>query len=73
MISGPRANAEIHLQRAHCDAIMVGVGTVLADDPQLTVRLPGMAARSPLRIVLDPSLRTPRVRDWCAPARPSRP
>lgn len=59
MISGPRANAEIHLQRAHCDAIMVGVGTVLADDPQLTVRLPGMAARSPLRIVLDPSLRTP--------------
>ncbi|AWN55676.1 bifunctional diaminohydroxyphosphoribosylaminopyrimidine deaminase/5-amino-6-(5-phosphoribosylamino)uracil reductase RibD [Methylobacterium sp. 17Sr1-1] len=59
MISGPRANAEIHLQRAHCDAIMVGVGTVLADDPQLTVRLPGMAARSPLRIVLDPCLRTP--------------
>ncbi|SFU61367.1 diaminohydroxyphosphoribosylaminopyrimidine deaminase [Methylobacterium sp. 174MFSha1.1] len=59
MISGPRANAEIHLQRAHCDAIMVGVGTVLADDPQLTVRLPGMAARSPLRVVLDPCLRTP--------------
>ncbi len=59
MISGPRATAEIHLQRAHCDAIMVGVGTVLADDPQLTVRLPGMADRSPLRIVLDPALRTP--------------
>ncbi|AWB24897.1 bifunctional diaminohydroxyphosphoribosylaminopyrimidine deaminase/5-amino-6-(5-phosphoribosylamino)uracil reductase RibD [Methylobacterium currus] len=59
MISGPRANAEIHLQRAHCDAIMVGVGTVLADDPALTVRLPGMAERSPLRIVLDPCLRTP--------------
>jgi diaminohydroxyphosphoribosylaminopyrimidine deaminase/5-amino-6-(5-phosphoribosylamino)uracil reductase len=59
LISGPRANAEIHLQRAHCDAIMVGVGTVLADDPALTVRLPGMAARSPLRIVLDPCLRTP--------------
>ena len=59
LISGPRATAEIHLQRAHCDAIMVGVGTVLADDPQLTVRLPGMADRSPLRIVLDPALRTP--------------
>ncbi|WP_128563884.1 bifunctional diaminohydroxyphosphoribosylaminopyrimidine deaminase/5-amino-6-(5-phosphoribosylamino)uracil reductase RibD [Methylobacterium crusticola] len=59
LISGPRANAEVHLQRAHCDAIMVGVRTVLADDPELTVRLPGLGGRSPLRVVLDPCLRTP--------------
>ena len=35
MITGERANARVHLMRAHADAIMVGIGTVLADDPQL--------------------------------------
>ncbi|MFE1600326.1 bifunctional diaminohydroxyphosphoribosylaminopyrimidine deaminase/5-amino-6-(5-phosphoribosylamino)uracil reductase RibD [Methylobacterium sp. ID0610] len=59
LITGPLANARIHLLRAHSDAIMVGVGTVLADDPELTVRLPGLGDRSPLRVVLDPLLRTP--------------
>ena len=39
--------------RAHADAIMVGVGTVLADDPLLNVRLPGLESRSPVRIVVD--------------------
>ncbi|MCZ0736975.1 bifunctional diaminohydroxyphosphoribosylaminopyrimidine deaminase/5-amino-6-(5-phosphoribosylamino)uracil reductase RibD [Phreatobacter sp. AB_2022a] len=58
-ISGPRASCEVHLMRAMADAIMVGIGTVLADDPMLTCRLPGMADRSPIRIVLDPRLRTP--------------
>ncbi|MEH3147663.1 MAG: bifunctional diaminohydroxyphosphoribosylaminopyrimidine deaminase/5-amino-6-(5-phosphoribosylamino)uracil reductase RibD [Methylobacterium frigidaeris] len=59
MITGPRANARVHLLRAHCDAIMVGIGTALADDPELTVRLPGLADRSPVRVVLDSHLRLP--------------
>jgi diaminohydroxyphosphoribosylaminopyrimidine deaminase/5-amino-6-(5-phosphoribosylamino)uracil reductase len=59
LITGERSNCRTHLMRAHADAIMVGVGTVLADDPQLTVRLPGMEDRSPVRVVLDSRLRTP--------------
>jgi diaminohydroxyphosphoribosylaminopyrimidine deaminase/5-amino-6-(5-phosphoribosylamino)uracil reductase len=58
-ISGEAARERMHLLRAQCDAILVGIGTVLADDPLLTCRLPGMAARSPVRVVLDRSLRTP--------------
>src|SRR5437868_15452656 len=56
-ISGEAAKARVHLLRAQCDAILVGIGTVRADDPLLTCRLPGMAARSPVRVVLDRSLR----------------
>src|SRR6202166_1491693 len=56
-ISGDAAKARVHLLRAQCDAILVGIGTVLADDPLLTCRLPGMEARSPVRVVLDPRLR----------------
>jgi diaminohydroxyphosphoribosylaminopyrimidine deaminase/5-amino-6-(5-phosphoribosylamino)uracil reductase len=59
MISGPRSNARTHLIRARHDAIMVGIGTVLTDDPLLTVRLPGLEARSPVRVVIDSALRTP--------------
>ena len=58
-ITGEIANARTHLLRAQCDAILVGIGTVLADDPLLTCRLPGMEARSPVRVVLDRALRTP--------------
>src|ERR1700733_5049298 len=52
-ISGEAARARMHLLRAQCDAILVGIGTVRADDPLLTCRLPGMEARSPVRVVLD--------------------
>lgn len=59
MITGEVANRKVHLMRAHADAVMVGVGTVLADDPLLNVRLPGLESRSPVRIVIDSHLRTP--------------
>jgi diaminohydroxyphosphoribosylaminopyrimidine deaminase / 5-amino-6-(5-phosphoribosylamino)uracil reductase len=58
-ISGEAAKARVHLLRAQCDAILVGIGTVRADDPLLTCRLPGMEARSPVRVVLDRALRIP--------------
>jgi len=56
-ITGEAARTRVHLLRAQCDAILVGIGTVKADDPVLTCRLPGMEARSPVRVVLDRALR----------------
>ena len=58
-ISGDAAMREVHLLRASHDAIMVGVGTVLSDDPQLNVRLQGLEGYSPVRVILDSNLRLP--------------
>jgi diaminohydroxyphosphoribosylaminopyrimidine deaminase/5-amino-6-(5-phosphoribosylamino)uracil reductase len=58
-ITGEAARDRVHLLRAQSDAVMIGIGTALADDPLLTCRLPGMARQSPVRIVLDSALRLP--------------
>jgi diaminohydroxyphosphoribosylaminopyrimidine deaminase / 5-amino-6-(5-phosphoribosylamino)uracil reductase len=60
-VTGEAARSRVHLLRAQCDAILVGIGTVLADDPLLTCRLPGMAKQSPVRVVLDRALRLPGI------------
>ena len=52
-ITGPIARRQVHRMRAESDAILVGIGTAVADDPELTCRLPGLEKRSPIRIVLD--------------------
>jgi diaminohydroxyphosphoribosylaminopyrimidine deaminase/5-amino-6-(5-phosphoribosylamino)uracil reductase len=57
MITGLAANNRVQMMRASHDAIMVGAGTALADDPLMTVRLPGLEGRKPLRVVLDARLR----------------
>lgn len=62
-ITGALADARVHMMRAMSDAIMIGVGTARADDPLMTVRLPGMEDYKPLRVILDARLElSPRSR-----------
>lgn len=80
-ISGPQATRFAHELRAESDAVLIGSGTALADDPQLTVRL--VEGRQPIRVVLDararlsPSSRlvtdasTPTIHATCTPDRPA--
>ncbi len=58
-ITGDVARAYAHLERACHDAILIGAGTAAHDNPRLTSRLPGLSARSPVRVVLDSHLRLP--------------
>lgn len=55
-ISSPASRELVHRWRAECDAVMVGAGTVIADNPQLTCRIAG--GRDPIRVVIDARLRT---------------
>jgi diaminohydroxyphosphoribosylaminopyrimidine deaminase/5-amino-6-(5-phosphoribosylamino)uracil reductase len=68
-LSGEAARARVFQLRAQSDAILVGIGTVLTDNPQLTCRLPGMLERSPVRVVLDAQLRVPLATSVIATAR----
>lgn len=61
-INGPDALAHLHRLRALVDAVVVGAGTIVADDPELTVRR--VAGTSPARVVIDPSARTPLDARW---------
>src|SRR5262245_27139160 len=60
-LTGSEVKARTHLLRAQADAILVGLGTVLADDPDLTCRLPGLEERSPIRVVADSRLAMPKT------------
>ncbi|MBM3570014.1 MAG: RibD family protein, partial [Alphaproteobacteria bacterium] len=58
-ISGEPARAAVHALRAEYDAVLIGAGTAVADDPDLGCRLPGLDEDSPVRVVADRRLRTP--------------
>ncbi|TFH64371.1 MAG: bifunctional diaminohydroxyphosphoribosylaminopyrimidine deaminase/5-amino-6-(5-phosphoribosylamino)uracil reductase RibD, partial [Candidatus Zixiibacteriota bacterium] len=58
-ITGSASRERVHRLRNQCDAVMVGIGTVLADNPRLTTRLPVSGGRNALRIIVDSRLLTP--------------
>jgi diaminohydroxyphosphoribosylaminopyrimidine deaminase/5-amino-6-(5-phosphoribosylamino)uracil reductase len=67
-ITGPLARRRAHLLRSRADAILVGSGTAVTDNPRLDVRLPGLEGRQPLRVVVDGRLRLPLTHDLVARA-----
>lgn len=67
-ITGPQAHTRVHQMRARSDAIMAGAGTVRADDPQLTCRLPGLEGASPVRVIVDSRLSLPVDAAMCRSA-----
>lgn len=74
-VSGPESRQDVHIRRDRTDAILVGIGTLLADDPQLTTRLPDELAgyggpHHPLRVVLDSQARTPANARMLSPETP---
>lgn len=68
-ITGPAARRAAHAMRGRHDAVLAGVGTVLADDPELTCRLPGYRPTPIVRVVADSHLRTPLTARLVATAR----
>lgn len=64
-VTGPISRRRGHLYRANHDAIMVGIGTALIDDPMLDCRTPGLSDRSPIRVLLDTDLRIPASSKLC--------
>ena len=68
-ITGELARRRAHLLRAQADAVLVGSGTAIVDNPRLDVRLPGLEEATPLRLVIDGRLRLPLTHDLVARAR----
>ena len=70
-ITGPEARRRAHLMRMRHDAIVIGIGTALLDDPELTCRLPGLETPSPVRIVIDRACSFRLSANWYGrPAKP---
>ena len=69
IISGRAAFDAVQAMRVESDAVIIGIGTALVDNPRLTVRLAGLAARSPVRIILDAGARLPLDSNLIASAR----
>jgi diaminohydroxyphosphoribosylaminopyrimidine deaminase / 5-amino-6-(5-phosphoribosylamino)uracil reductase len=69
IITGEESRALVHRMRAQADALITGIGTILADDPRLDVRLPGMASFSPMVVVADTSGRIPKRAQVFQPGR----